>query len=92
MRIGPRCESATCQHDPSRGGKLRSHHNVGAEAPHFAVYAKSNRAVLKGETATKITMVGHELTLEPLLVELLTAQVLLKKDDPEVTPSSERVE
>jgi len=56
------------------------------------VHPKSNRAVLNGDTVKEITMVGNESTLEPPLVESLTAQVLLKKDDPEVTPSSERVE
>jgi hypothetical protein len=37
-------------------------------------------------------MVGSEHAPEPLLVECLTLQVLLKKDDSEVAPSGECVE
>ena len=51
------------------------------ENANYAVNSEARRAVSDGKTAAKVPMVRSEHALKPRLVERLSVQLLLKKDD-----------
>jgi hypothetical protein len=91
MGILPPYHSSIRHHHQGRRGILGSDHNVGPETPYLLANATSHCSTFERDAIQQIAMVGQEPPSEELLVEPLGEQVVVEKDDPEITSGCKRV-